>query len=115
MDTMSDTELDEYIEDMNKFEEVAERHGIDAEAFEAFCDNQHIKADDCEDAVRDFEEAFVGEFSCHSDFALDYHYENGDLDRIPGNLDAYIDWDDVWHGELRHEFYEIGGYYFRNI
>ncbi len=115
MTFMSDTEIDEYIVDQEKFEEVAERNGIDADAFEAFCDNQHIDAEDCEDAVSDFRDAYIGEYSCHSDFAQDYHYENGDLDRIPANLDRYIDWDEVWECELRHDFYEIDGHYFRNI
>lgn len=115
MSYMSDTELDDYAIEQEKFEEVAKRNGINADAFELFCDNQHIKADDCEDAVKDFHDAYVGDFATHADFALDYHYENGNLDQIPDNLDTFIDWDEVWHGDLRHEFYEIGGYYFRNI
>ncbi len=115
MPNISDIELDDMVIEQEKFEEVADRYGLDLEAFEAFCDNQHIKGDECEDAVSDFRDAYIGEYSNTAQFAEEYHYENGDLDRIPANLDRYIDWDGVWEGELRHDFYEINGYYFRNI
>ena len=112
---MTDTELEEAISEDEMFEEVARRADIDPEAFQYFCENQHIDADECEDAVRDFMAAYIGEFSNDEDFARNYYDESGDLDRIPDALLSNIDWQGVWDGELRHEFYELNRYYFRNI
>lgn len=99
----------------NRYEEIAEEKDLDADAFEAFCDNQHISEDDAEDAVSDFEDAYIGEFSNEAEFAENYADEQGDLNSIPNYVLGSIDWQEVWDGTLRHDFYEVNGHYFRNI
>jgi len=97
----------------NRYEEIAEENDLDAFAFEAFCDNQHISEDDAEDAVDDFRDAYIGEFPSEEAFA-EWFAEDDGLD-IPSLVRAHIDWSDVFHCELRHDFYEVNGHYFRNI
>jgi len=99
----------------NRYEEIAEEKDLNADAFEAFCDNQHISEDDAEDAVSDFEDAYIGEFSNEAEFAENYADEQGDLNSIPNYVLGSIDWQEVWDGTLRHDFYEVNGHYFRNI
>jgi antirestriction protein len=101
------------METTTRYEEIAEENDLDAVAFEAFCDNQHISEDDAEDAVDDFRDAYIGEFPSEEAFA-EWFAEDDGLD-IPSLVRAHIDWSDVFHCELRHDFYEVNGHYFRNI
>lgn len=97
------------------YESVAERADIDPEAFEAYCDNQHITAEDSAEAIVDFINAYVGQFDSEAEYAEYYYNENEDIYRLPTAILRHIDWDEVWECELRHDFYEINGYYFQNI
>lgn len=97
------------------YESVADRADIDPEAFTAYCDNQHIAPEDSEDAVNDFMDAYMGEWEDEEDFTRDYYEEDGTLMGLPSVIISHIDWQGVWDSDLRHEFYEINGYYFRNI
>ena len=100
-------------ETTDRFEEVAEEYNLDAVAFAGFCDNQHITADEAEDAVKDFEEAYVGEFDSEEEFAEHYADEQGlEIDPL---VRSHVDWSNVWHCELRHDYYEVDGHFFRNI
>jgi antirestriction protein len=101
------------METTTRYEEIAEEYDLDAVAFEGFCDNQHISEDDAEDAVDDFRDAYIGEFPSEEAFA-EWFAEDDGLD-IPSLVRAHIDWSDVFHCELRHDFYEVNGHYFRNI
>lgn len=100
-------------ETTDRIAEIAEEHGLDEEAFVGFCDNQHITADEAEDAVSNFEDAYIGEFSNEQEFAENYADELGDV--IPDYIRSAVDWQEVWDGTLRHDFYEVNGHYFRNI
>lgn len=95
------------------FEELSDKHGFPIEAFVGFCDNQHLTAKDAEEAVDSFRDAYIGEFGSEEEFAEYFADEEG-LD-IPSLVRPHIDWSDVWHCELRHDFYEIEGHFFRNI
>lgn len=95
------------------YETVADKADIDAEAFEAFCDNQHISPEDSEEAVSDFQDAYIGYYNDPEDFIRDFLWD--DLASIPEIITSHVNWDDVWACELRHDFYEVNGYYFRNI
>lgn len=102
-------------ETTDRIAEIAEEHGLDEDAFVGFCDNQHITADEAEEVISDFEEAYIGEFHSEAQFAENYADEQGDLNHIPDYILGSIDWQDVWDGTLRHDFYEVNGHYFRNI
>lgn len=94
-------------------EEVAESHGVDVDAFRAYCDALAITFDDCADHVENFREAFIDQFQSDDEFA-EYMADEMGLD-IPDLVRAHIDWSDVFHCELRHDYFEEGGYYFRNL
>jgi hypothetical protein len=94
-------------------EEVAESHGVDVEAFWSYCEALAIAFDDCADHVENFREAFIDQFQSDDEFA-EYMADEMGLD-IPGLVRAHIDWSDVFHCELRHDYFEEGGYYFRNL
>lgn len=94
-------------------EEVAESHGIDVDAFWSYCEALAIAFDDCADHVENFREAFIDQFQSDDEFA-EYMADEMGLD-IPGLVRAHIDWNDVFHCELRHDYFEEGGYYFRNL
>jgi antirestriction protein len=97
----------------DRLEEIAEDNDLDAFAFVGFCENQHITADEAEDYVDAFQDAYIGEFQSEEAFAEYFADEEG-LD-IPSLVRSHIDWSDVWHCELRHDFYEVNGHFFRNI
>lgn len=95
-------------------EEVAEAHGEDVDAFRAYCDALAIAYDDCTDHdVENFREAFIDQFHSDGEFAEFMADEIG-LD-IPGLVRGHIDWSEVFYCELRHDYFEEGGYYFRQV
>ena len=96
------------------YEDVARDADIDPEAFEAYCLNQHIKPEESDDYVVSFMNDYIGQFDRAADFAENFYEENGDLLRVPSAIISNIDWQGVWNYELRYDFYEVDGYYFRN-
>lgn len=110
------TDLDAFEKEWAMYEDTARNEDLDPEAFEAFCRNQHIKAEDCADAVSDFIEAYIGVYEDEADFASHYYGANyGPTWNLPSVVRRHIDWQGVWDSELRHDYYEISGYFFRNI
>jgi antirestriction protein len=97
---------------VDKLTGIAEDRGLEVSAFILYCDNQHIDAEDAEDAVDAFQNDFIGDFESDAKFA-EYHADEEGLD-IPDLVRPHIDWADVFHCELRHDYYELNGYYFRN-
>lgn len=94
---------------------VAIENGLNEDAFSAFCENQHVAPEDCEGMVSEYREAYVGEFYDEGDFAYEHCRELYDLSAIPAAIYSAIDWDNVWESSLRHDFYEIDGFIFRNV
>lgn len=103
--------------DQITYESVARDEDIDPEAFELFCKNQHIKEEGCEEAVLDFCDAYISYFDSPREFIQEYLWEGETFASI-GNIYAilnHIDWVSLWDAEYRHDYYELDGYYFRNI
>jgi len=94
-------------------EDLADSKGIDPVAFVAFCENQHYTEEDADEAIKGFEDAYIGEYGSAEEFAEEWA-DNEGL-RIPDLIVGHIDWQGVWDSELRHDFYELEGHYFRNI
>ena len=68
------------------------------------------------DALGEFEDAYVGEFSDEQEFAEVYFTElcgSAALDDAI-RLGLVIDWEATWEGNLRFDFTFEGGYIFRN-
>lgn len=102
--------------DQITYESVARDEDIDPEAFELFCKNQHIKEEGCEEAVLDFCEAYISYYETARDFIQDYVWddETGPNSRLHSVLN-HIDWVSLWDAVYRNDYYELDGYYFRNI
>ena len=98
-------------------EAVAEEYDLDEQdAFVAFCWNQHITADKVDsDTITEFTDSFVGVFLSGEDFAHAWALEEGMEHNIPSMVWRNIDWDGVWETDLRHDYYEVDGFFFRNI
>lgn len=96
---------------------VADDSNIDADAFEIFLDWQGIvlfeNEVDWDELVERFNYHYCGEFDHNEDFVVTCC--EGMYDEIPSWVVRHIDWDDVWNCELRHDFFEEGGHYFRNF
>ena len=103
--------------DREDFEAIAKENDLDsADAFVAFCWNQHIKPTDVDsDTITEFTEAYIGDYADGSDFAEQWALEEGLENTTPDMLWRNIDWDGVWDTDLRHDFYEIDGHFFRSI
>ncbi len=101
--------------EITSYESVATENDLNEDAFAAFCENQHVAPENCEGMVSEYREAFVGEFFDVTDFAEEYCAEEYDLSAIPSIMRSAIDWENVWESTLRHDFYEIDGFIFKNI
>jgi hypothetical protein len=60
-------------------------------------------------------DAYIGKWQDEAEFTKQYYAEEGTLDDVPEAITRSINWDEVWRYETQHNFYEINGYYFRNI
>lgn len=65
----------------------------------------------------DFLNVYQGEFSSRGDFAKDF-YSNMHWDAYKALEDTPLfgcmDWEAYWEADLRHDYVEEGGFYFRN-
>ena len=64
------------------------------------------------DTLDRFDEAYQGFFDTPGDFAEHFYNETGELS---GDLVDYLDWDRVFWGELRYDFFEIDQRFYRNL
>ena len=82
-------------EDAQQFASDLEEHGIETES--------------------DFEDAYFGYYSSYyseKEFAEDFYR---DMIDNTNPLYNHIDWQSVWDCNLRYDFFEIDGHFFRNI
>lgn len=94
------------------YETVAEAHGLPADVFTLYCENQHIDAEDCEDAVSAYADDYVGYFDTIDDFAMSMYEEC--IDELPSAIFNAINWELVWGMTLSHDYYDLDGHIFRN-
>jgi len=88
--------------------EMAEENGLSEEINQAYIDNvgeEYAEADNVS-------EAYAGEFDNDEDFTQDLLEQCGEL---PKDLPAYIHID--WEGtrDIMMDYFEVNGYYFRNL
>jgi len=105
-------------EERDKFELIAEEHDIDEYAFRAYCDNHHIDEEDLVSSfnyVDEFRESYCGHYHCEAQFAQHWAEEQGDTQSIPDYILDCVDWQDVWDGTLRHDFWSHEGHIFQNF
>ena len=94
------------------FAEDLEGCSLDIEVIEAYCSNFSY-ASDCE--ISKIEEAYWGEHDSPKDFAEDYAEQSGLLSDVSQTVRNYFDFQAFWDCELRHDFWEADGHYFRNL
>lgn len=103
------------MEDTITYDSVAEEYNLDPDAFMAYCQENNVNERDCEDQVRNFEDAYMGGFESEAAFA-EHWYELAYPDEsIPSIISGCIDWQQVWDRNLRHGYTESLGYFFRQI
>ena len=91
--------------------EVAEEY---MQEYNDLCDQYTQQAVDffltswCDCDLEDFRDYYVGFYTSEADFAEEHHQ---DLN-IP--VDIVVDWQATWDVNLRHYFYFMSGYVFRN-
>ena len=85
---------------------------LDMEVIEAYCSNFFYASDITIDKI---EEAYFGEAESDKAFAEQFAEETGLLSDVPQTVRYYFDFQAYWDCELRHDFWEADGYYFRNL
>jgi hypothetical protein len=103
------------MEDTITYDSVSEEYHLDPDAFTAYCHENNISELDCEDQVRNFEDAFMGGFESEAAFAEHWYELTYPDASIPSIISGCIDWQQVWDRNLRHDFSESLGYFFRQI
>ena len=62
------------------------------------------------------QEAYAGQYDNGAEFAQSLCEELGYIPKeLPDFIKSHIDWQAVWDAELRHDYFEQDGYYFRNV
>ena len=97
---------------MTKAQKMAENGSLEAEVYQAYIDNVGEEYAEAEDA----EEAYQGQHSSDKDFAQDMAdsigaYNSSETYNWPISC---IDWEHA-ASELMYDYFEIDGYYFRNL
>lgn len=61
-------------------------------------------------------EAYAGSYTTGAEFAQSLCEEVGYIPKdLPSWIAYHIDWQAVWDAELRHDYFEVDGLYFRNL
>jgi len=94
------------------FAEALESTHLDIEVIEAYCSN-FCYPSDCE--IDKIEESYWGQADSDKEFAEDYADQTGLLSDVSQTVRNYFDFQAFWDCELRHDFTESNGYYFRNL
>ena len=119
----------EEIEDMGEIEETKDiPDGLDIETnwdeiqeYLGLADEEqaimlaYYEATDCFD-WSEAQEAYVGTFQDGAEFSATLCEELGYIPKdLPVWIAYNIDWQGVWHGDLRHDYFEVDGKFFRNL
>lgn len=126
------TDFDDY-EELEELGEIQETSGLpdgldlesnfdDLQEWLALSDDDqdvmlaYYEATDCFD-WSEAQDTYVGEYLNGAEFAEEFceEAESDTLGRLPDYLKFHIDWQAVWDGELRHDYFEQDGHYFRNL
>ena len=108
---MTTTTFEDFLSDF------CEKYGIDEVPFSHYCDNFHLTEDDLvdggDDYVAEFQDAYIGEYDGVEHFSEQWADEEGF--NLPDYIRNNVDWDGVWQGYLRHDFWEADDHFFRNV
>lgn len=95
------------------FDELKEFDGMDDDAQEIVL--AYYKATD-NFSPKEAMEAYIGTFQDGAEFSATLCEELGYIPKdLPVWIAYNIDWQGVWDGDLRHDYFEVDGKYFRNL
>lgn len=92
------------------FSELEDLSVTKLDVIELYSTNFSHMYDELDELIEKTNESYQGEFDSHKDFILSF----GDLD-VASNLEAYIDFDALFEGEYRHDYWCENDHYFRNL
>ena len=69
------------------------------------------------ETLEQFEDSYQGQHDSGADFAESLCEDCGILaeSNLPMFIQSHIDWATVWSNELRFDYFEVNGHFFRNI
>ena len=69
------------------------------------------------ESLEQFEDSYQGQYESGAEFAEQIADECGYLgsNHVPDFILNHIDWESVWSCELRFDYFEVNGHYFRNF
>ena len=70
------------------------------------------------ESLEQFEDSYQGQYESGAEFAEQIADECGYLGSnqgVPDFILNHIDWESVWSCELRFDYFEVDGHYFRNF
>lgn len=93
---------------------IAENAHIDFDALKAMISNSESYFETLTDdeIVVQFKETYAGEYASPAEFAEELLHETAYFDIE--ELIYYFDYQKYWDNALRHDFFEVDGYYFRS-
>lgn len=96
--------------DWDTIQEYLELTGLDRQIVMAYA--EATDNFDPEEAM----EAYAGSYTTGAEFAQTMSEELGYIPKdLPSWIATHIDWQAVWDCELRHDYFESNGHYFRNL
>ncbi len=69
------------------------------------------------ESLEQFEDSYQGQYQSGAEFAEQIADECGYLEEsnLPMFIQSHIDWETVWTNELRFDYFEVDGHFFRNF
>ena len=69
------------------------------------------------ESLEQFEDSYQGQYQSGAEFAEQISEECGYLSdtNLPIWIQNHIDWETVWSNELRFDYFEVDGHFFRNF
>jgi hypothetical protein len=92
------------------FATTAEDAGIDPLLLAKLCRNMHF---DASDGVSYHEEWYVGEYESGAELAKSE--ADHTFGEVPEHLRQWIDWQAYYDCDLRHDYFDIDGHYWRSV
>lgn len=114
---LGECSVSEFLRVCESLQRIGEEFGdSEREAFLVLLDNEHESLlGDIDELLERFRDSYVGEWQSVADFSEEYYESTVNLGSIPSTLRSCIDWEHVWQYELRFDFWEESGHFFRNI
>lgn len=96
------------------YESIAEKEGVDVDAFVAYCSNYHISGEGAVDLIPDFLDSYFGQFDSHKEFGEFFaHVVSGVMAEVPENIWYYFDYVKYANDLLMGDVWEDNGHYFQ--